>query len=132
MNLMILINLWLDINCQVTTKRATVSKPKLFHQLSTPYIWSIHFVLADSHTDVSGCKNYIEILCIILSSFSFGLFPMIIFSPLSIQLSFFISWHACIFFPSLLPLNFSLLGAINWNSKCYGLWIMCKTKMKRS
>ena len=36
MNLMTLINLRLDINCQVTTKYATVPKPKLFHQLNIP------------------------------------------------------------------------------------------------
>ena len=60
------------------------------NQRSNTYIWSIHFELADSHTDVSGCKNYTKILCIIPSSFSFGLFPMITFSPLSIQLGFFL------------------------------------------
>ena len=36
MNLVILINSWLDINYQVTTKHATVPKHKLFHQLNTP------------------------------------------------------------------------------------------------
>ena len=64
-------------------------------QRSNTYIGSIHFELADSHTDVSGCKNYTEIMCIILSSFSLGLFPMITFSPLSIQLGFFY-WLACL------------------------------------
>ena len=28
----------MDIICQVTTKCATVSKPKLFHQLNTPLV----------------------------------------------------------------------------------------------
>ena len=37
MNLMALINLWLNINCQITTKYATVVQSKLFHQLSTPF-----------------------------------------------------------------------------------------------
>ena len=40
---MILINLWLDINCQVTTKRATVPKPELFHQLNTPLLLLLLF-----------------------------------------------------------------------------------------
>ena len=35
MNLLSLISPWLDIICQITTKCATVSKPKLFHQLNT-------------------------------------------------------------------------------------------------
>ena len=34
MNFLSLINLWLDINYQITTKCATL--PKLFHQLNTP------------------------------------------------------------------------------------------------
>ena len=36
MNLTMLINSWLDINYQITTKRAAISKPKLFQQLNTP------------------------------------------------------------------------------------------------
>ena len=39
MNLLSLINLWLDINYQITTKCATLPKPKLFHQLNTPLVW---------------------------------------------------------------------------------------------
>jgi len=39
MNLIILINLWLDINCQIIIKYATIAEPKLFHQLNTPYIF---------------------------------------------------------------------------------------------
>jgi len=35
MNLIILINLWLDINCQIIIKYATIAEPKLFH----PYIF---------------------------------------------------------------------------------------------
>ena len=50
MNLMMLINSWLDINCQITTKCATVAKPKLFHQLNTPLVchqdplYGIHYI----------------------------------------------------------------------------------------
>ena len=35
-NLLSLVNLWLDIIYQVTMKYTTVPKPKLFHQLNTP------------------------------------------------------------------------------------------------
>ena len=38
MKLWNLISSWLDITCQITTKCATVSKPKLFHQLNTPFV----------------------------------------------------------------------------------------------
>ena len=38
MNLMMLINSLLDINCQVIIKRATILKLKLFHQLNTPKV----------------------------------------------------------------------------------------------
>ena len=37
MNLLSLISSWLDINCQITMKYATVPKLKLFHQLNTPW-----------------------------------------------------------------------------------------------
>ena len=36
MNLMILINLLVDISCQIITKCAIVSKSKYFHRLNTP------------------------------------------------------------------------------------------------
>ena len=38
MNLMILINSWLNINCRVITKYATISKVKLFHQLNIAWV----------------------------------------------------------------------------------------------
>ena len=38
MNIMILINSWLNINCQVITKCVTISKLKLFHQLNIAWV----------------------------------------------------------------------------------------------
>ena len=35
-----LINSWLNIICQITTKYATIRKLKLFHQLNTPGVWT--------------------------------------------------------------------------------------------
>ena len=38
MNLMTVINSWLDINCQIATKYATVSKLNFFYHLNTAWI----------------------------------------------------------------------------------------------
>ena len=46
MNLLSLINLWLCIICQVTTKCTTVTKLNFFHQLNTP--WRLSFCLVCS------------------------------------------------------------------------------------
>ena len=43
MNLMILINLWLNVNYQITTKYATVAKSKFFHQINTPSLAAWHW-----------------------------------------------------------------------------------------
>jgi len=40
MNLLRLISPWLDINYQITTKYATVPKPKLFRELNTAEVFS--------------------------------------------------------------------------------------------
>ena len=46
MNLMMLINSWLDINYQIITKYATVAKLKLFHQLNTAWCIVINTPIA--------------------------------------------------------------------------------------
>ena len=50
MNLLRLINSWLDIICQVTTKCATVPKLKLFLQLNTPQILKLQEVKRSNNT----------------------------------------------------------------------------------
>ena len=43
MNLMMLINSWLNVNYQITTKYATVAKSKFFHQINTPSLAAWHW-----------------------------------------------------------------------------------------
>jgi len=56
MNLMVLINSWLDINWQITMKYATVVKPKLFRQLNTP--WFYHYRNSNPHLVFLTAHSY--------------------------------------------------------------------------
>ena len=91
------------------------------NRLGNTYIWSMHFELAVSKTDRSGYTNYTEVFCIFPSNFSLGLFPVVTFPLSAFNSIFFIIWHACVSLPGPLPLNFPLLGAINWFQM---LWFM--------